>query len=219
MESTEPASDTVELLRRWNEGDRGALEALLARHLEPLHRYVRSRLGRELRQLRREADSMDLVQAAAARVLEYVPAFVPASSRQFHGLLRRIVVNDLRNRLRAPALGRREPSRDRFGDSLLDLRPGGGSTLLPDRAALRGERQAEMRAWARIALEFLEDEEDRRLTLLAAVEEWSWREIGDELGIAPDAARMRFHRLLPRLANHVRLLSEGRLDELLADEA
>lgn len=211
-------SDTVELLRRWHAGDRGALGTLLARHLESLHRFVRAELGRELRQLRRDGDSMDIVQTAAARVLGYVPAFIPENGRQFHRLLRRIVVNDILNRLRSPSLGRREPSRAGFGDSVLDLRSPSQGSNGPVRAVLTSERLGEMRAWARMALEFLPDPVERRLVLLAAVEEWSWKEIGDDLELAPDAARMRFQRLLPRLANHVRLLGEGRLDELLGSD-
>src|SRR5688572_24883117 len=208
-------SDTVELLRRWHAGDRGALELLLARHLESLHRFVRTQLGRELRQLRRDGDSMDIVQTAAARVLGYVPNFIPENGRQFHRLLQRIVVNDILNRLRSPYVGRREPSRESFGDSVLDLRSPSRASNGPVRAVLTSERIEELRAWARVALEFLSDPLERRLMLLAAVEEWSWKEIGDDLDLAPDAARMRFHRLLPKLANHIRLLGEGRLDELL----
>lgn len=209
---------TVELLCRWHGGERGALDALLGRHLDALHDHVRSKLGPELRQLRREQDSMDLVQAAVARVLQYTPAFVPENGRQFQQLLRKIVVNDIVGRLRSPRNARREPSRDRFGDSVLDFRAAAQTSLLPDRAAEKAEQQAEARAWARMALEFLPDEGDRRLVLLAAVEEWSWPEIGSELGLSPDAARMRFQRLMPKLANHIRVLREGRVDELLASE-
>jgi RNA polymerase sigma factor (sigma-70 family) len=211
-------SDTVELLRRWHAGDRGALELLLARHLESLHQFVRGELGGELRQLRRDGDSMDIVQTAAARVLAYVPTFIPENGRQFHRLLRRIVVNDILNRLRSPSVGRREPSREGFGDSVLDLRSPSQTSNDPVRAILKSERFEELRAWARVALEFLSDPLERRLMLLAAVEEWSWKEIGDDLDLAPDAARMRFHRLLPKLANRIRLLSEGRLDELLGSD-
>ena len=211
-------SDTVELLRRWHAGDRGALGMLLARHLKSLHQYVRAELGRELRQLRRDGDSMDIVQTAAARVLGYIPNFIPDNGRQFHQLLRRIVVNDILNRLRSPNVGRREPSRESFGDSVLDLRSPSQASNSPVRALLAAERLAELRAWARVALEFLPDPLERRLMLLAAVEEWSWKEIGDDLDLAPDAARMRFHRLLPKLANHIRLLGEGRLDELLGSD-
>jgi RNA polymerase sigma factor (sigma-70 family) len=214
---SEADDDTVQLLRRWHTGERAALEALLARHVEPLHRFVRSQLDRELRQLRTEADSMDVVQEAAARVLEYTPAFIPESGPQFHRLLRKIVVNDILNRLRSPRVGRRETERDAYGDSVLDLRAASHSSVLPDRAAEKAEWRAQTRSWARIALEFLPDADDRRLVLLAAVEEASWREIGDDLGIGQDAARMRFHRLLPKLANHIRMLGEGRIDDLLAN--
>ena len=207
---------TVELLRRWHGGDREALDALLSRHVDALHEYVRGKLAGELRQVRREQDSMDLVQAAAARVLQYTPAFVPENGRQFQRLLRKIVVNDIVSHLRAPRHAKRELSRDRFGDSVLDMRSAAGSSLLPDRAAEKAEQQAEARAWARMALEFLPEDDDRRLVLLAAVEECSWQEIGAELGLAPDTARMRFQRLLPKLANHIRVLREGRVEELLA---
>jgi RNA polymerase sigma factor (sigma-70 family) len=211
-------SDTVDLLRRWHAGDRGALEMLLARHLENLHQFVRSKLWREMRQLRRDGDSMDIVQSAAARVLGYIPTFIPENGRQFHRLLRRIVVNDILNRLRSPIVGCREPSRERFGDSVLDLRSASQTSNSPVSAILTSERHEEVRAWARVALEFLPDPLERRLMLLASVEEWSWREIGDDLDLAPDAARMRFQRLLPKLANRMRLLCEGRLDELLGSD-
>lgn len=211
-------SDTIELLRRWHAGDRGALGLLLARHVESLHKFVRARLRRELRQLRRDGDSMDIVQTAAARVLGYVPTFVPENGRQFHRLLRRIVVNDILNRLRSPNVGRREPSREGFGDSVFDRRSPRQASNGPMRVVMASERLEELRAWARVALEFLPDPLERRLMLLAAVEEWSWKEIGDDLHLAPDAARMRFNRLLPKLANHIRSIGEGRLDELLGSD-
>lgn len=208
---------TVALLQRWHGGDRPALEALLARHLDPLHRHVRAKLDRELGHLRRDQDSMDLVQAAAIRVLEYTPAFIPRDGAQFQKLLQKIVLNDVLNQLRSPRLKRRETDRSRYGDSVLDLRMNSHSSVLPDQAAEKAERAELTRAWARMALEFLPDERDRRLVLLAAVEERGWEDIGEELDLSPDAARMRYHRLLPKLANHVRVLKEGRVEALLAE--
>jgi len=106
-------TQTVELLQRWHGGDRQALEELLARHLEPLHRHVRAKLDRELSHLRRDQDSMDLVQAAAVRVLEYAPAFIPRDGQQFQRLLCKIVLNDILNQLRSPRLNRQESDRSR----------------------------------------------------------------------------------------------------------
>jgi len=207
----------VELLQRWHGGDRQALEELLARHLEPLHRHVRAKLDRELSHLRRDQDSMDLVQAAAVRVLEYAPAFIPRDGQQFQRLLCKIVLNDILNQLRSPRLKRRETDRSRYGDSVLDLRANTASSLLPDRVAEEAEQAELARAWTRMALEFLPEERDRRLVLLAAVEERAWEDIGTELGLSPDAARVRYHRLLPKLANHVRVLKEGRVEALLSE--
>lgn len=216
---TDDRDETVELLQRWHAGDRGALSQLLAQHLPDLHRHVHSKLDRELRSLRREADSMDLVQAAALRVMDYLPPFAPRDGAQFQALLRRIVLNETRNELRSPNVLQREPSRDQYADSVLDLKPSPSSSIQPDRAAEKVENRAEARAWARLALEFLASESDRRLVLLAAVEEQGWNQIGLELGLSPDAARMRFQRLLPRMANHVRKLREGRVEELSLDDS
>lgn len=216
---TDSPDETVVLLRRWYEGDRGALDVLLGLHLEALHQHVRTKLDLDFRSLRREQDSMDLVQAAVARVLNYTPVFVPRDGQQFQALLRRIVANDVLNQLRSPRLTRREQSRERYGDSVLNLNVCSPSSLLPIRALERKEREAEVRAWARMALEFVADAGDRRLLLMAAVEERSWQEIGDELGMAADAARMRYQRLRPKLANRIRMINEGRIDQLLVGES
>lgn len=210
--------ETLELLRRWNEGDRKALQSLLARHIEPLHQYVRAKLDGELRVLRRDQDTTDIVNMAAERVLAYTPAFIPANGRQFQRLLQRIVLNDLVNQLRSPRTAMRARGREHFGDSVLDLRLGSRAADEPEAAAELAERQVEARAWARLALEFLADEQDRQLVLLAAMDERSWPEIGAELGLSADAARMRYRRLLPKLANHIRVLRAGRVDDLLEGE-
>jgi hypothetical protein len=69
-----------------------------------------------------------------------------------------------------------------------------------------------------MASQFLDDE-DRTLVQLRAVDELDWPAIGLAVGLAPDAARMRYQRLLPRLANYVRKLREGKIDELLVEES
>jgi DNA-directed RNA polymerase specialized sigma24 family protein len=74
-------------------------------------------------------------------------------------------------------------------------------------------QEAEEHAWARLALEFLPDPE-RRLVLLRVVDQASWEEIAVELGLSADAARMRLKRLIPELANVIRRLREGQIDEL-----
>jgi len=205
--------ETVELLQRWHGGEREALHTLLKRFLPRLHQFASSKLHSEFSQLQREQDSLDLVQTSAAKALEYVPPFVPRDDEQFFGLLCTFVLNHLRNRLRSPGSQDGERKAE-FGDSVLDLRPCERSSEYPPQAA----QDAEERAWARFALEFLPQSE-RRLVLLRVVEQSSWEEIASELGGTPDSARMRFNRLIPELANLIRRLREGQVDELLSSPA
>ena len=207
----ETTDETVTLLQRWHGGEQEALHVLLDRFLPRLHQFASSKLRSEFSQLRQEQDSIDLVQASAAKALEYVPRFVPRDDEQFFGLLCTFMLNHLRNRLRSPGSHPAPERKADFGDSVLDLRPCERSSELPMQAA----QNAEERAWARLALEFLPSLE-RRLVLLRVVEQAPWEEIAPELGLTPDAARMRFNRLVPELANLIRRLREGQIDELLA---
>lgn len=212
MEVPGNSDRSVLLLQRWHAGDEAALHALLESHLPRLRAFVSGKLEREFRALRCEQDSLDLVQTAAAKVLAYLPRFVPRDGDQFQRLLHTFVLNDLRNRLRdRRTQGVREHEAD-FSASHLDLRA--PSSAKPERVAQKAERQADIRAWVRMALEFL-PEQDQRLFHLRAVEEQPWEVIAEELGLSADAARQRFRRAQPRLANHIRLLQGGRIDELL----
>lgn len=203
--------ETVALLRRWHAGEAGALAVLLGKHLPRLHEFTHRVLDRDFPGLRREQDSLDLVQTAAARVLSYLPRFVPRDGKQFQGLLRTFVRNDLRNQLQSP----RRQMRSEGSDSILDLRQSSGSSEMPDRAA----EDAEERAWVRLALEFLPDA-DRLLLHRYLIENSSWEEIARELQMeSPDAARMQYkRRAQPRLVITLRRLKAGRVDRLLAKQ-
>ena len=205
---------TLELLRRWRAGERAALEGLLELHLPRLEHYASSKLRAELTLLRREGDAQDLVQLTATKILQYMPAIIPKDGDQFQALLRRFVLNAIRNQARAPRHRLREHSRERFAESVLDLRIDPRSSAMPDRAA----EKAEECAFAWLALQFLDDSRDQRLVLLRAVEEMSWEEIGAEVELSADAARMRYGRVLPRLANIIRQLKAGKIDALLEEE-
>ena len=64
----------------------------------------------------------------------------------------------------------------------------------------------------RLALELL-DPEDRQLIVLRQWDNLEFNEIGEKMGLAPDAARMRFNRALPKLAMKVQQLQRGQIDE------
>jgi len=65
-----------------------------------------------------------------------------------------------------------------------------------------------------LALELLADG-DREIILLRQWEGLPFATVGEQLGIAEDAARMRFERALARLARTVQQLRSGQLQSVL----
>jgi len=195
---------TTQLLRKWQEGDRAALDSLLVRDLPWIQERVRRRLGPLLRA---RAETDDFVQEAVAEVLRYAPRFTISDRSHFRALLARIVENVLRDqhdRFRAyrRALHRERPLPP---DTELSLDAPRGSVERPSEAAERSEWEA----WVRLALELV-DPEDRLAILMRNWDGLSFVEMGKRLEISEDAARMRFHRALARLAEEVHRLRSGR---------
>ncbi len=193
-----PPSDgqTLELLRRWNSGEQAALDALLERHLEWITDYVHGRLGARLRG---RAETMDFVQASMLDFLRYGPRFMVSDESAFRGLLARIAENNIRDQDRYLGRRKRDDARERDAgsDSILDLdarRP----VTRPSEHAQRDEGIA----LVRVALELLEPQ-DREVVRLREFEEMSFAEVGERLETSEDAARMRFGRALPKLAEKV----------------
>lgn len=197
-------ADTRELLSRWYGGDRSALEALLEVHLPWIRSYVRARLGPALRE---RFETMDVVQDAAVDVLEYGPKFVTSNARQFRALLAKILQNNLRDRARWL---QRHQKLDVGGEHALDLDRTVEAAASVDEDVIARD----IASWTRLAMELLSDE-DRRVIELRQLDELSFEDVGETLGLSTDAARMRFHRALPRLANHIAVLRGGRIETLL----
>ncbi len=198
---------TLELLNRWRNGDRTALERLLA-DVEPwLHREMTKAVGGELRT---EQDSLDLAQAAVLNFLASGPRFVPENAAQFRALLKRIALNEVFDERRRQG---RRGTRLRV-DSVLDSRSTltgfGHAQTTGDRPSRAAERSEETE-WVRLALQFLEPE-DRYLLLASEVEGLDWATIAAELGLSsPDAARVRCARLKPRVGVLLLQLRRGKL--------
>jgi len=196
---------SVELLRRWRDGDARALDRLI----EEVQPWLRRELTKALAGgPRGEQDALDLAQEAVRGFLEWGPRFVPESEAQFCALLRRIALNGLideqRRRARQERGGHLE-SRLSAGQPVSQLRYADRSSLQPSRAAERAENAA----WVRLALEFV-DAEERYLLLASEVDGSSWAEIAGELGLAsPDTARVRCSRLKARMARLLLDLRKG----------
>jgi hypothetical protein len=86
---------TVELVRRAKQGDRDALDRLLARYMQPLRRWASGRLPAWAREL---LDTDDLVQDTLLKTVRNVGGFEPRQSGSFHAYLR----TGLKNRIQAP---------------------------------------------------------------------------------------------------------------------
>jgi RNA polymerase sigma-70 factor (ECF subfamily) len=202
--------ETVALLRRWHDGDGQALEALLERDLPWIEEHVRRRLGPLLR---RDNETQDIVQDTLVEVLRYGPRFLLQNHGHFRALLAKIVENELRMEHERMTAKKRDVRRVRplpSALSAISLDPALGVPTRPEVAAERSE----MQSWMRLALEFL-GPDDRQVILLKEWDGLTFAEIGKRLGVAEDAARMRFNRALPKLAKKVEALQGGEIGSLL----
>jgi len=190
-------------------GDDAALQQLIADHLPWIEARVRKRLSPAVRQ---EGDTHDFVHEALIEVLRDGPRFAVENPAAFRGLLARIVENTLIDRQRYMHREQRDRRRQCAlpTDSVLLLDGQAKSVTAPSAHAERGEQQA----WLRLALELL-DPDDREAIRLRDWEELSFAVAGERLGISEEAARKRYHRALPRLAQKLELLRRGKWQDVL----
>lgn len=198
------ADETVELLQGWYRGDRAALEKLLADNLEWMRAFVRQRLTPQMRQ---KYDSLDFVQDGALQLLKNAPRYAPENRAQFRAFVAEVLLNVVRGHHDALTAQKRNAAREQAlpstGLSRMDL--GGRAPTLPDAAAER----AEVRSWLQLALELLEPV-DRELVKLRQYDELPFEEVAARLGLdSADAARMRFNRVMPKLAVLVKQLQDS----------
>ncbi len=199
---------TLHLLRRWNAGEQSALSELLERHLDWITSFVHGRLGGMLRS---RDETCDFVQTSMLDFLRYGPKVEISDESAFRGLLARIAENNIRDRNRHLGRAKRDAGRLRFAasDSVLDLDARRDVTR-PSEHAERDENAS----LVRVALELL-DPQDREVLQLRAFDDLSFAEVGKRMEIAENAARMRYSRALPRLAEKVKQLRERGLGAAL----
>lgn len=203
---------TREMLNRWNNGEKQALGELLTHHLDWITNYVHGRIGA---QLRGRAETMDLVQNSMLDFLNYGPRFEVSDESAFRGLLARVAENNIRDQQRHFGRKKRDIKRtqDAGSESILQL-DGQRDVTRPSQHAQRDESVA----LVRVALELL-DPQDRQIVLLREFEELPFAEVGKMMGLSEDAARMRFGRALPRLAEKIAQLRERGLSGALETKA
>jgi RNA polymerase sigma-70 factor (ECF subfamily) len=95
--TSDPSESTVELLQKVKQGDHGALEVLLERHLPRLRRWASGRLPRYVRD---GSDTEDLVQETVIRTLRTIEGFEYRREGALQAYLRQALYNRIRDRIR-----------------------------------------------------------------------------------------------------------------------
>jgi RNA polymerase sigma-70 factor (ECF subfamily) len=200
------SAQTCDLLEQVSQGDRRALEHLLARHRPQMRAFVEFHLSLKVAA---RVDPSDVVQEAQMEVVRRMDDFLQRRPMPFHLWVRKTAYQRLldchkHHLKRARRSVHREaawPDRS----SLLLARPllAGGSSPSQRLAAEEFARRV-AQAVAQLS------EPDREILLLRHGEELPFEEIAQLLEIEPAAARKRFGRALLRL--HKALSDQGLLE-------
>lgn len=179
---------TVELIERVRQGDREALDRLLARHARPLRRWVSGRLPRWARDL---ADTDDLVQDTLLRSFPKISEFEVRGPGALQAYLRQAVLNRLRDELR-----RKGRPTDRLDAQDVEL-------VAPE-SPLEDAIGREAAERYQMALGRLRP--DHREAVVGRLEmDYTYEELAEVLGKpSADAARKATRRALLRLADEMK---------------
>ena len=166
------------------DGDAVARNRLIERFLPPLQRWARGRLPARARSL---SDTDDIVQVTLLKALDKVQDFEPRHEGAFLAYLRQILLNQVRDLIRAA--GRRPPD-----ESLPDAHPDPGASPLEEAIGVEMLEKYEA-ALARLT------PEQQEAVLMRIEFRKSYPEIAEALGSpSANAARMVVWRGLTQLA-------------------
>ena len=196
---------SLDLLELAQAGDRAALEELIARYQERLRRIVRIQLGSSL--LRREYDSMDIVQSTFRSALPKIGELRPHSAAGLLQWLALIATNKIRDAFDRMTSAKRDAGRERSMGSASESRadlPAAGDAP-PDEQALL----AEIRDLLDQEVALL-PEDQRRVVVLRDYCGEGWERIAAELERDGGAARQLHQRAWIQLRKALRPKLEGR---------
>jgi RNA polymerase sigma-70 factor (ECF subfamily) len=178
---------TFSLLERAREGDREAIELLVARHRPPLQRWASGRLPRWARDM---VDTQDLVQETLFSTFKKIETFRPERVGALQAYLRQAILNRIRGELRR--VGRR-PASDTLDEEHVDPGPSPLEEAIGREATERYEA----------ALARLRPEEQE--AIIGRIElGYTYDELADALGRpSADAARKAAERALVRLVEEM----------------
>lgn len=176
-------ASTSTLIRRIQQGDDEARNALIERCLPLLQRWARGRMP-DL--ARGPADTDDLVQTSVLRTLDRLDHLQPRESGSFLAYMRQVLINAARDEARR---GGRRPMHRRLGDGTGELSEVAGPSSDPDVVAAYEAALEKLSPALRDAV------------VLRVEFGMSFPEVAAELGMASaNAARMRVSRALVELS-------------------
>lgn len=182
-------ASSAELLRRAREGDSGALDILMKRHLTPLKRWARGRLPRWARS--GGIDTDDLVQETLLRTLRRIDDFEPRHDGALQAYLRQAVLHRVQDEVRR---AKSRPRSEELSTDTIDPRPSPLEEAVGTQTLERYEA----------ALSRLRDE-DRQAVILRVEMRQGYPEISRALGKpSAEAARVAVARALLRLAKEMK---------------
>jgi RNA polymerase sigma-70 factor (ECF subfamily) len=194
------ATTTQELLAKAQQGDAAAVDALLARHREPVRRMIDLRLDPAIVQ---RLDASDVVQEVLLEASKRLQDYLRKPSMPFHLWLRHIARDHLidahRRHHQAQKRGveREQPIHHAgWADrSSLEL---AAQLLDHERTPASEAIQQELQRRLHTALDQL-DEADREVILMRHFEQLSNQEVAAALELTEAAASMRYLRAIRRL--------------------
>ena len=179
------------------EGRQEALSDLLETHRNYLRLLAASCLHREMRG---KADASDVVQETLLKVHENFRQFRGTTEMEWMAWLRRILVRQLADIQKGLQRQRRQVSRERSIESLVDR----SSAILCNMVPAPGSspsKEAQRREAAALVADALAELEpgDRDVVILRNLHELDWNAVGEKTGRSPDAARMHWARAMQRV--------------------
>jgi RNA polymerase sigma factor (sigma-70 family) len=179
---------SLTLLERAREGDRAALETLIARYLPRLQRWASGRLPRWARDM---ADTHDLVQETLFQTFRKIERFEPRGEGALQAYLRQAILNRIREELRR---AKRRPARSELDSQVQDE----GRSPLEEAIGQEAVEHYE-RALATLR------REDREAVVARIELGYTNEEVAELLGKpTANAARMAVARAIVRLAKEMR---------------
>ncbi|MBI2336842.1 MAG: sigma-70 family RNA polymerase sigma factor [Deltaproteobacteria bacterium] len=197
---------TIHLVNRAKAGENGALNLLMERYLQRILRIVRARLGP---QLRTKVESMDVVQEVMIRAVKAFDNFEPKDEAAFLHWISKLVQNEIcdladyhgaqKRNLHQEIQSKQDSEKDR---SILSNIP--ADSLYRPSFQLRLKEDV-------LALEAAMDnlsQVQKEIVIMRQYEGLSFKEIGTELNLSEDAARMQFARAINKLTDFMTQTNE-----------